>query len=153
MTVDDRFTIGLVAGSIAGVVQLLWSLMSRFVFHWTNKSLAGFGALISFNKPPESLFEHFWGSLVALGTAAGLGIVFAYLLFYIRRENLYLKAVVFSMAAWYLLNDAIIPRISDTTEGPFSLGTVSSGAIGSILFGVVLAFIFKYFMERAHVER
>ena len=141
----DRFTSGLVSGTLAGIVYAAWSLTSRFILQWTNKSVAGFGALLSFNQPPESLFEHIWGTIVALGISAGLGAIFAYLILTISSEKLYLKAVVYSTAAWFLLNDVIVPRISVTTEAPFTLGTVTSASIGSILYGMALAHTFRHF--------
>lgn len=145
----DRFTNGLVAGILAGIVYITWSLASLFILQWTSRSVVGFGALLSFNKPPEGLFDYLWGSFVALGISAGLGVFFAYLILLIESENLYLKAIVYSMGVWFLLNDVIVPRITNTTEAPFKLGTVSSAAIGSVLFGVVLAFAYSFLVNRA----
>lgn len=145
----DRFTNGLIAGILAGILYITWSLTSRFILHLTNRSVSGFGALLSFNKPPESLLDYVWGSFVALGISAGLGVLFAYLILLVESENLYLKAIVYSMGVWFLINDVIVPRISNTTEAPFTLGTVFSASIGSVLFGVVLAFAYNYLVNRA----
>ena len=149
---NDRFTRGLLAGGLAGIVYIAWSLTSRFILQWTNKSVAGFGALLSFNQPPEGLFEHIWGTFVALGIAAGLGIIFAYLILAIDHERLYLKAIVYSMVTWFILSDVLVPRISITTDAPFTLGTVTSASIGSILYGILLAFFYNYFTTKIEVD-
>ena len=148
----DRFTKGLVAGALAGVVHAAFSLTSRFILNWTDKSVAGFGSLISFNKSPEGLFEHLWGLLVYLGVSAFLGVVFAYLILLISHEMIYLKAIVFSAASWFLLLDVITPRISGMTNAPFTLGTVSSESVGSALYGIVLAYAYSYFVNKVRLE-
>jgi hypothetical protein len=145
---NDRFTNGLLAGVMAGLVHAAFSLTSKFILKWTEKSVAGFGALLSFNRPPEGIFEHVWGLLVYLGGAAGLGVIFAYLILLITSEKLFLKAIVFSMGSWFLLGDVLVPRISGTTDAPFTLGTVSSAAVGSVLFGIVLAYAYDYLVRK-----
>ncbi len=146
---NDRFTNGLLAGVLAGIAHASWSLTSRFILQWTEKSVAGFGALLSFNRAPEGLFEHIWGLLVFLGGSAGLGVVFVYFVRLVTSERLYLKAIFFSMASWFFIGDVIVPRISGTTEAPFTLGTVASAAAGSVLFGVVLAYTYNYFVNKS----
>lgn len=144
----DRFTNGLISGAAAGIVYAAWSLTSRFILQWSEKSVAGFGALLTFNEPPEGLLEHMWGTLVALGFAAVFGVVFVYLLLLIESDKLYLKAIVFSTAAWFLTNDVIVPRISEATDGPFTLATATSAAIGAVIFGIVLAFTYSNIVNR-----
>ncbi|MCR3922720.1 MAG: hypothetical protein NUK65_09425 [Firmicutes bacterium] len=145
---NDRFTNGLLGGTLAGIVYITWSLISQFILHWTNRTVVGFGSLLSFNQPPQSAIQYAWGAIVALGISAGVGIVFSYLVLLIESENLYLKAIVYSMGVWFLLNDVVVPRISETADGPFTIGTVSSASIGAILFGIVLAYTYGFLVKR-----
>jgi hypothetical protein len=52
------------------------------------------------------------------------------------------------MGSWFLLGDVLVPRISGTTDAPFTLGTVSSAAVGSVLFGIVLAYAYDYLVRK-----
>ncbi|MBS3898310.1 MAG: hypothetical protein KGZ54_12050 [Dethiobacter sp.] len=140
---SDRFTVGLISGLAAGTVYLSWSLFSRHVLGFAKLSIAEYGAALTFNRLPNELelIHYVWGGVGALCFAIAIGIIFSFLILLIGIKHLYLKAIVYSWAAWYTLIDILIIRLVDA-KLQVAIETALSASINATLYGAILAFVY-----------
>lgn len=139
----DRFTVGLISGLTAGIAYLSWSLFSRHVLGFAKLSIAEYSAALTFNRSPHELEAiHFaWGGVAALCFAVAIGIIFSFLILLIGIKHIYLKAIVYSWAAWYILIDIFIIRLTDA-KLQVAFETALSSAINATFYGAILAFVY-----------
>ncbi|MBS3982964.1 MAG: hypothetical protein KGZ41_04110 [Dethiobacter sp.] len=139
----DRFTVGFVSGLIAGIAYLSWSLFSRHVLGFAKLSIAEYSAALTFNIPLKELeaIHYAWGGIAALCFAIAIGILFSFLILLIGSKQIYLKAVVYSWAAWYILIDILIIRLTDA-KLPVAIETAVSASINATFYGAILAFVY-----------
>ncbi|MCL4462944.1 MAG: hypothetical protein M1552_02080 [Firmicutes bacterium] len=140
---SDRFTVGFIAGLTAGIAYLSWSLFSRHVLGFAKLSIAEYSAALTFNRSPHELgaIHLVWGGVAALCFAIAIGIIFSFLLLLIDYQQFYLKAIIYSWAAWYILIDILIIRLTDA-KLQVAIETAISASINATLYGAILAFVY-----------
>lgn len=141
---ENRFERGFIAGVIGGLIMNSWSFISGYI-RFTDIRIVDWSGIMFFgHTPPFTLIE----TIVALGLQLGfsgfLGVVFAFLIPMITKQNLYFKSLVFGAAIWFFIYGVItLFQVPGTV--PISVGTVVSNLLSALLFGLGTAFYLKQF--------
>jgi uncharacterized membrane protein YagU involved in acid resistance len=142
LTMKDRFINGLVAGIVAGFVQITVSGFLYFILHFGHLKLGDFAGIMIFGRKPANLIEYQLAFLAHLGYAGSVGIAFSFLLQYISRKYLWVKGLYFGLAMWFFVYTIIllfkVPGLTKNT-----LESAMNNAITSCIYGLALAWAIK----------
>ncbi|MGE5550948.1 MAG: DUF6789 family protein [Bacteroidota bacterium] len=145
--IDDRFTKGMIAGTVAGLVLAAENLSSYYLFHFTKRRALDFASILIYGHTPHGLWESLFAELAVFVFTAVLGIIFAFLVPGITSKNYLLKGWMFSVFLWFsiyvigtLYKTPIISKID--------LPTAASNFISTSIFGVVLAYVLRLLDKR-----
>ena len=137
LKITDRFTRGLLAGIIAGVVTKPYDILAYYLnfstFRWLD--VAG---IVIYGRRPLNAGEAVFATLSTWFFHALLGVIFVYLVQkLVSSANLFLKGWYFGVICWFLIYAIIIlfkvPEIS-----AIPLKTSVSNFIGASIWGLVL---------------
>ncbi len=141
MVVEDRFTIGFIAGVIGGVVMSILDYISYglgivglLYIDWASVFILGH----RFENVGEALVGQ-WGHLLFSGLA---GIVFAYLVIGVSSRYLYFKAIVYAYLIWFFTYAAIL-LFDITALKAININTALSNMVTVGIYGLVLAYVHK----------
>lgn len=136
----DRFTRGLAAGAVVGMLVDLLSLLSYNVFRFTQWRFLDFAGLIIFGRKPAGTGEIIVSIMGQIAFSAAVGVLFAYLLPLITSRNYLLKGWFFGVLTWFSIYAVLhlfqIPQLLQ-----LDLGTVITNIVKASLFGLGLAWL------------
>lgn len=143
MTLDDRFTRGLLAGVLAGIPAIFLGLTARFVLHATTLMYTDFAAILVFGRKAETLAGHLFSGVIVFMFWGFLGIVFAYIISYITSKNLILKGLTWGAAVWFL---SYVTTLFFKVPGLLVIPTKTaiSQLVGGLIWGGLLALVFNW---------
>lgn len=145
----DRLVIGFAAGLIAGVTMNVLDLVLRLL-NIPKLLFLDWAAITIYGSRPENFQEAALALGVQLFFGGLLGIVFAYLLPLFRSRYHLFKGLVFGVTAWFVIYGLVIMfNHGGLRTIPFAAALTD--LIGSAVFGVVLAFTFKWLHDRITV--
>lgn len=143
---------GAFIGSIGAVVQNLYGLSARLAgvkgpIYWD------YGKVLIFSgKVLSGILPTVLGTIAHLVWDIILGIVFVYLIRDSFDRYLVLKGVVYGAIVWFIIKTIAtlfrVPVIVDVS--PY---TVLFFFIGSLFFGLVIAYSLRVFINRLHQEK
>lgn len=134
----DRFVNGLVAGIVAGFVQIAVSAFLYFILHFGHLKLGDFAGIMIFGRKPANLMEYQMAFIAHLGYAGSVGIIFSLLLRYISRKYLWVKGLYFGLAMWFFVYTiTLLFKVPGLTEN--TLESAMNNAITSGVYGLALA--------------
>lgn len=139
MLINDRFTRGLVAGIVAGIIQDALDYIAYLLDLTQLRYLDWVGVMI-FGKTPITLPE----TLLSLGGelffSGVLGILFAYLVPQIRSSNILIKAWMYGVSTWFSIYGVMTLFKVKGLEA-VDIITASSDVVTSSVYGLVLGYI------------
>ena len=143
----DRYTRGLTAGLLAGVIALAWNLFSFYVLRFATLLWGDFVAALIFRRPVAAPWEYVFSMLIGVMFTGFLGVVFSLLIPVTKSRFLWLKGLLFGVAIWFLAYSlAIMFRIPTLTHIPSP--TVLSNFIGASLWGLSLGIFLEMMQKR-----
>jgi len=134
----DRFTRGMLAGIIAGVITKAYDFLAYYLHISTLRWMDVAGTLI-YGRKPLNLWEAVFATLSAWLFHALLGVIFVYLIQRLfSSANLILKGWFYGVIGWFVIYSIIIlfkaPEISFVP-----LRTSFSNFIGASIWGIIMA--------------
>ncbi|MHB1420980.1 MAG: hypothetical protein ACYCX4_15595 [Bacillota bacterium] len=147
MTLNDRFTKGLVAGIAAGLVSTTWNLLSFYILHFAKHNFSDFPAYIIYGYRPNSLPQILFSEIIDFVWYSIAGIAFAFFVCLVNKKNITLKGLIWGIGIWFFTYMfTLLFEIKGFTAVPFR-STVSH-FIGASIWGVFLALFFNYLEEK-----
>lgn len=142
LKITDRFTRGLLAGIIAGIITKAYDILAYYLnfstFRWLD--VAG---IITYGRKPLSTVEAIFATLSTWFFHALLGVIFVYLIQRLfSSDNLFLKGWFYGVTCWFLIYALIIIfKVPEFSIIP--LKTSVSNFIGASIWGLVLAAVLQ----------
>lgn len=151
MVEQDRFTRGFYAGLIAGVLQNILSFLS-YALGLTTLRMADWSAVIIFGKSgPFSTGEIMLGLASHILWCGTLGIIFVYLILYVKHQHFTLKGLIFGWSVWFLIYGVTLLYKVEPTLG-LPIKTPLSDLIGASVYGLVLVWSLTKLKENVSNE-
>ena len=142
ISINDRFTRGMVAGFLAWIPTLVINSAARFLNISTLMYL-DFAAVMVYGHRPTNTFETYFALAVTLMFMSVLGGVFAYLLKWIGPQSYIMKGWVFGAGVWFSVYAiTLLYKAPQLTTVPFK--TAIANFAGASIYGIVLAYILIY---------
>ena len=150
MDIRDRFTRGFLAGFIAAVVMNIFSFFS-ISLNWVEIAFLDWAGVFIFGRQPAGAMEISVSLGGQLFFAAIAGSIFAYLLPLTTSRNYIFKGLVYGLIVWFVSYAvSIMFRVPELIR--FNLDTVTSNAVGSLIYGLVLSITLKWLNDRAKTK-
>lgn len=134
-------TRGIIAGAVAAVAQNVYIFGARMA-GFTKVEYEDYAEILFFSKFLPGFFPSFLGLIGHLVWNVFLGIIFAYIIKYSSSKFYVLKGIVFGAFVWWLVKVfCTLFRLPALSNPPYQ--QVGVFLIGSLLFGVVVAYTLK----------
>lgn len=143
----DRFSRGLVAGAIGGVVNNIAGFVSFNILNFTDLRFSDYAAVMLFGRKSANIPELLFAALGQIAFSAFLGVIFVYLLRLITSRHLYLKAWFYSITVWFAVY-ALTVLFRVPALARIELNTAISNFIVASVYGIVLALVLRLFERR-----
>lgn len=139
MTLNDRFTKGVIAGTIAGLALNVETLTFYYLLKATTLRWLDWAAILAFGRKPSNPPETIVAFFMQLAFSSFLGVVFAYLIPKISSKNIYFKGPYLGLAVlFFLLSIVHLFKVPGLTNQPF--GNITTNIIAVITWGFMVAF-------------
>jgi hypothetical protein len=139
---EDRFSQGLLAGGIAGLIQVAVDWLF-FAIHVHKVRLVDYASILLYSKRPAFWWDTLLALIAYLSFTAAVGIALAYLLQYASSKNYVLKGWYLSIITWFTVFAlGTMYRIPVLSRVEWRDATVNF--ITTSIYGIVLAFILKF---------
>ncbi|MTI85893.1 MAG: hypothetical protein FH756_18855 [Firmicutes bacterium] len=147
----DRFFRGFVAGVVGGVIMNIWSVVSVNLLHLSKFHYLDWAAVMTFGYPSGNILESLMSLATHLVWTGFLGIVAAYFLSLTTSKQYLLKGILIGFTLFFIINALPVlfhtPYLHNTT-----FGTSVSNAIGSIVWGLGVAWTLRYLDTTSNVQ-
>lgn len=150
MTLNDRFTRGVIAGTIAGLALNVETLTFYYLVKVTTLRWLDWAAILAFGRRPANLQETIVAYFMQLAFSSFLGVIFAYLTPKISSQNYYLKGLFFGLAVLFILL-AIVHLFKVPGLIYQSFGNILTSIIAVISWGLMVAFGLDYLDKKIKV--
>ncbi len=134
----DRFSRGLLAGIIAGVITKVYDL-TAFYLHLSTLRWFDFTATMIYGHKPLNLGEQIFATLGTWFFHSMLGIIFVFMIERLfSSDNLFLKGWFYGVAWWFII--CVIFQLFKIPEfSNIPLKTTLSNFVGASIWGILLA--------------
>lgn len=134
---NDRFTNGFIAGTVAGVTMCIINYISKQI-GIVDLLYLDWAAVLLFGHQHETVPQALVGQAGKLFFAGLLGSLFAFWLILVTDKYLFFKGIVFGIAVWFGVH-AAATLFKLSTMIPINSDTVFVFKVEAVIFGVVLA--------------
>lgn len=146
---DDRLTIGFLAGLAGGVMMNVISLTSYYA-DITGLRYLDWAAIAIYGTRPVNLAEAVFALVVQIFFVGILGVLFAYLIIIITSRNILLRGWLFGVAVWFsLYGITLLFHVQETI--PVRLDTALTDFVGASVYGLVLALTLRWLEKKVQV--
>ena len=133
----DRYTVGFIAGIIAGFIADLASFIMTHLFKFGKVGYEDFAAVLMFGARAATIGEIIFAHLVQLFFSALLGSIFVYWIKRVTDQFLIFKGICFGLIVWFFaFSVAQLYKLQFLHK--FDLGTVVVNYIAAVIFGLIL---------------
>lgn len=148
MFIRDRFTRGMLAGIVAGIITKVYDLLA-FSFHFSTLRWFDFSGIMIYGKKPLNLWEQIFATLGVWFFHAILGVIFVLLIQrLVSSDNLFLKGWLYGVAWWFIIYAiAHLYKVPQLVLVP--LKTSVSNFVGASIWGVTLAAVVRWLDTKA----
>ena len=140
----DKFYRGFAAGVLAAVPLNLWSLFSFHILQFTDLRMHDWAGVIMYGSLPRTALQVVSSLAMQLLWSGFRGIIFLYLFPDTKSQGYLGKALIFSLLLGFA-ESAIGVLYKTPNLAEVTTGTVLSANIGSVLWGVLLAYLVRRF--------
>lgn len=145
-TMGDRFTKGLIAGGIAGALQVLLDFLFG-AFHFGNVRFFDYTAVLIYGQRTTFWWDKIFAQIVYFGFTCFLGIIFTYLILYIGSKYYLFKGWFFATMCWFtVFAIGTMYKIQLLDKVPWP--EAASNFITTSIFGLILAITLKLLSKR-----
>jgi ABC-type phosphate/phosphonate transport system permease subunit len=99
--IEDRFTLGFVVGVITLIPPFIWNHLSKFNFGFSNLTFADYASVLIYGNLPNNLSEYIFAVLAVTFWNGLLGVIFVFLLIFIKSKNLIFKGWCYGVPVWF----------------------------------------------------
>lgn len=146
MDIRDRFTRGFIGGLLAAIVMNIFSFIST-ALNWVEVPFVDWAGVFIFGRQPEGVAEIAVSLMGQLFFAALAGTLFVYFISLITSRNYIFKGLIYGLIVWFVSYAVTIMfRVPELVR--FNLDTVISNAVGSMIYGLILALTIKWLDNR-----
>lgn len=140
--VMDRFYRGFVGGVLAAIPLNLWSYISFHTLDLAAFQMLDWAGVIIYGRLPQSTLEVVSSLALQLLWSGFRGVVFSYAFSDTHSQGYLGKALIFSLLLSFAESAiAVLYRVPHLSQA--TVGTVLSGKIGAILWGVLLGYLVR----------
>jgi hypothetical protein len=144
---SDRYTIGFIVGTIAGLIADSISFLLTHVLKFGKVGYEDFAAVLIYGSKastvPESIFAH----LVQLFFSALVGVLFAFWIQRVTDRFFVFKGICFGLFVWFFaFSIAQLYKLQFLNQ--IDLVTVLQNYIAAIIYGLVLGFALRFFEQQ-----
>jgi len=143
----DRFTNGLIAGAVAGVVVNILSFI-QYALGQTEYVYFHFSSLLIFGRLPLMTSEIVWLTFTNIVFTAIFGAIFAYLTLLIGSKFMYIKSVLYGAIVWYLWYLLTTKLAAPGVIEIITLKTSISTTINTAIFGLIIGIVYSYIQNK-----
>lgn len=145
MTINDRLTQGFISGLLAGIILNITDFISYFL-NIVEITYLDWAGTILFGYQPESVYEYILSLVAQILFSGILGILFAYIIPFIKSKNIFFKGLLFGLSVWFLIYAA---GVVFDIQGLVIMhpDTVFSDIITVSIYGISLAYFFNRFIK------
>jgi hypothetical protein len=142
MTINDKFTRGWVAGTLGGLIGGIIGFLP-YTFGISQLRNSDWLAVLIFGRPqPFSLAEYIYALIVGAGLTGVTGIIFAFLIPVINKENIYFKGwIIFLIPWWTIYLITALAKIEGVLN--LSVMTALSDGIVTSIVGLVSVYFYR----------
>jgi len=138
----DFFTRGLVIGILTAIVESCYTLTAYYVFRFGALRYLDYAAIMIYGQKSGTLIQSVFAQLGYFFFSAFLGIVFVYLLHYIKRDNMYLKSWFYGVLVWFAVYSlTMLYKVPLLLKIDFE--TSLNNFIASSIWGLGLGFFYQ----------
>jgi hypothetical protein len=139
---NDRYATGFVAGTIAGFIADMSSMILTDLLKFGKIGYEDFAAVLVFGVKASTMGESVFAHLVQLFFSALLGVAFIYWLKHVSDQLLFLKSISFGLLVWFFaFSVAQLYHLQFLNR--FGLDTVVANYIAAIIFGLALGVMLR----------
>lgn len=137
MVLNDRLTMGFLAGVTGGIAMNIINLLS-FYLGIAELRYLDWAAAVIFGTLPVSPAEAVFALIAQILFVGVLGVVFAYLIVALSSRNHLLRGWLFGVAVWFAIYGlTLLFNVQETI--PVRLDTAASDLVGASVYGLVMA--------------
>ncbi len=142
----DRFTRGLIAGIIAGIVPFIFNFGAKML-NFSTLVWADFMGLFVLGRRPEGTGEMIFTIILQFFLLGIMGVVFAFIISLFSSQNYWLKGTVFGGSIWFLIYFlTFVFKLPGIEQIPIK--TAISNLIGGLLWGFALSISLNWLDDR-----
>ncbi len=145
--IKDRITLGTVIGVIAAIPQLIFNFILVRVNFTDFYDFQISGSIYLYKNLTYTFWGLVFGGFLWELMAATLGILTVYLILWTGKEYWWLKSILVSNAAMFLLVYGLFYTLAYPKIVPWDLNTNWSIFIGNLIFGLTAGFLTNCWAE------
>jgi fructose-specific phosphotransferase system IIC component len=146
----DRYTIGFIAGIIAGFVADLSNFLLTKVFKIGKVGYQDFAAVLVYGKIARTTGEILFAHFVQLFFSALLGATFAFWIQRVSERFLIFKGISFGLFVWFFAFSVCqLYKLQNLNE--FDLMTVIVDNIAAVIYGVLLGIALRWLYRKLEI--
>jgi len=150
MLIRDRFTRGMLAGIVAGIITKVYDLLA-FYLHFSTLRWLDFAGIMLLGRKPPNLAEQIFVTFGVWFFHAILGVIFVMLIQrMISSDNLFLKGWFYGVVWWFMIF-AIAHLFKIPQLALVPLKTSVSNFVGASIWGLVMAVAVQWLDRKAKV--
>ncbi|HWI54065.1 MAG TPA: hypothetical protein VNT57_00090 [Desulfobacteria bacterium] len=139
---NDRFTIGFLAGMLAGIPTQFFN-WGAYYLHMTTLRWVDIMGILIFGKTPTALGETLLGIVWVYFYLGVLGIFFTFIILKITSRNYILKAVVFSVFISLAVHSAVhLFKVPELVNIPLKTSIIN--LLGALVWGLSLGYTLSW---------
>ncbi len=139
---EDKFTRGIIAGSIAGLLKDIPPLFIDIFHAKIFPTYWDYSGIIAFGKIPDTAIDILIAIIVEIAFSMAVGVVLAYAIDIIKSHHYLIKGAFFGTAVWFFLRALVwifeIKKFNQPQMPAFFINSVTSAG-----FGLLIAYINK----------
>ena len=140
--IKDRFTNGVISGTIASIIQNLLTFISYYLLHFAKIRYLDYASEMLYGHFPKNFIETVFAQMGQILFDGFLGIIFAMVVPLIKKENFLFKGWYYGATSWFLIFSlGILFKIPSLHHPAWQ--TVVSNFFSASVYGLVLAFTFR----------
>ena len=149
---EKRLLIGVIGGTIAGVLKDIPDALFHNVLKITTITFWDYAGTITLGSHPEGLFEQIYSFVYEVIFSILLGIIFAYLTARFKLKQHLLWGGFYGAVVWLAIRAAVtIFNVKSLVSQDFLTAVINS--LDSILYGIILAYVIQYLEKKEKIQK
>jgi hypothetical protein len=144
---EEQFIKGVIGGTIAAFAKDIPDALVHMIFKITKLSFWDYSGIIATGKHPVGILEQVYAFGYEVIFSIFLGIIYANIAPHINTKHYLLRGAIYGAMVWFVIRMAVI-AYQITALFNEDINTAIAHSIGSILFGMVLAWVVNFLQKK-----